>query len=80
MGDYWDYTKSGARGYDDYPEYNAKDNECRTKTSDPIASTASTWGYVKVADMATQLQKGPMVIDVNASSKCWQFYSSGILN
>ena len=55
MGDYWDYTKSGARNYDDYPEYNAKDNECRTKTSDPIGSTTASWGYVKVPDMATQL-------------------------
>ena len=44
MSDYWDYTKSGARSYDNYPEYNAKDNACRTKTSDPIASKTNTWG------------------------------------
>ena len=55
MGDYWDYTKSGARSYDNYPEYNAKDNKCRTKRSDPIASTARTWGYTKVSDMTSQL-------------------------
>ena len=79
MTDYWDYTKSGARAYVDYPEYNDKDNACRTKTSDPISSTTKTWGYVEVADMATQLQKGPMSIAVNASGKCFQFYSTGIL-
>ena len=52
MGDYWDYTKKGARAYDDYPEYNARDNRCRTRRSDPIASKAKKWGYVKHYDIA----------------------------
>lgn len=53
MSDYWDYAKAGARSYDDYPEYNARDNKCRTSTSDPISSTAKNWGYAAVPDMVS---------------------------
>ena len=55
MSDYWDYAKNGARSYDDYPEYNARDNKCRTSSSDPISSTAKDWGYAGVSDMVSQL-------------------------
>lgn len=80
MDHYWKYTKlNGARAYDDYHPYNARDNMCRTSSNDPIASRSERSGYVDVSQMASKLQEGPMTIALAANTPCWMHYKSGIL-
>ena len=40
---YWRYARDGARAYDDYPEYDAEDHRCRTRSRDRISSTTKDW-------------------------------------
>jgi len=64
MDHYWSYTKSnGGRAYDDYHVYEARDNNCRTSTNDPIASRSAESGYARdLSTMVSKLQEGPMTI------------------
>ena len=86
MSQYWEWTKQGntsnpgGQSVKTYADYNARDNNCRFQSETKI-SKAKDWGWASgVADMKSRLAQGPMSIAVEAGSKCFQWYDSGVLD
>ena len=86
MSHYWEWTKKGntsnpgGQSVKTYADYNARNNNCRFQSETKI-SKAKEWGYASgVADMKNRLRQGPMSIAVEAGSKCFQWYDSGVLD